>query len=369
MTSILEHLAAKDLKSAHSMVGLEKNLTERQVDELDRRGEITWIGNEYVHACPLHRTYFEDLIRVQKLEHRRVTSNVRIVADEQIGISGYASKEDFARAQMRSHLQERDWIRESEQMREHFAEETSGDENPRNGDGVIRQPIPHPEPLSLPELSYLRTGRLPMEPRVFKPSAALESPVENLSMPEYDKAIAAAFHTLLALGDWDDSLRYAQLKEWDNLTACYERLRYNTVQYAIGKKKELERLYREAGTEDEIPITQSERLVKQIEQLRTQSLYFSRKFKVAKKLREEAVAASGIAFGPYVSIEDRAKRSAQAWAQRKRARNAELDRLIGMSDEEYRALLNSGALNYKPRHDGVDAEDGTNNRVSLGYDE
>jgi hypothetical protein len=207
------------------------------------------------------------------------------------------------------------------------------------------------------------------EPRVFHISQMQERPEDLVDGPAFDRDVAIQLHRLVSLGDFDPALAYAQLKEWDGLCAMYERLKFNTVEYAKGVQEELQRVYREAGTQDEIPRAQIERLNEKLQGLRVQCFYYSRKFKMALAERELAVGRSGIDFAPYVSIAERAKKSAQAWAQRKRQRASELDRLIGMTDGQYRQLQESGLLAdrpYTPRLNGVEAGDDAGTPLHMG---
>ena len=88
-----------------------------------------------------------------------------------------------------------------------------------------------------------------------------ENPADLIDVKEFDRQIASKFHALVSLSDWDDSLDFAMLKEFDALTACYERLLYNVEKAGKETAAEIERIYREAdATGSEIPRQQIERL-------------------------------------------------------------------------------------------------------------
>lgn len=196
----------------------------------------------------------------------------------------------------------------------------------------------------------------PRKPRVFHVSQMVERPDELVDVAAFDRDIAGQLQALVSLGDWDPALEYAQLKEWDALCACYERLKHNTVLYAKGVQDQIQRVYRDAGSDGEIPRLQVERLTERLQGLRVQSFYYSRKFKVCLQEREKAVGRSGIEFGPYVSIAERAKKGAQAWAAKRLQRAADLDLLNALPKERQEELLQKVIPNrpYQPRLDGVD---------------
>lgn len=361
MTTIREHLAAKaafipvpEFTASH----LEKQAdgtfsfysASRQLRFDVPEQEVTWVGERYAHACPLPSGYLEIQQRVLKAQLRSQTTHIAVVPAEH----GYSNSRDFAVAQMREHLAETKHISDAVA---HVDEAT--------GYAQAHMPVEGRKPQT-----FVRST-LPKKPsrtHTFQASDMDENPADLIDVKEFDRQIAGKLHALVSLSDWDDSLDFAMLKEFDALTACYERLLYNVEKAGKETAAEIERIYREAdATGSEIPRQQIERLHRRRQQLRTQYLNFHRKFTVCRQERESVVAASPFSFGPYRSIDERAKMGAQAWAQRKRARNAELDRLVGMSESEYRRWQQDAA--YKPRHDGVEDGDRLNQRVAVAGDD
>jgi hypothetical protein len=324
---------------------------------------ITWlpVDQRYVLACPIPEGYLEQQARLNTMLRQRQTSKIMPATAKAMAEQGYQSVEEFAAAQMRAHLQETAYV----------TEKVAHTEETETGAVPVGQ-VPMGEGRVLP--SFVREQ--PLEPgrsHVFHPSQMDGDPSSLIDEAEFDRSITATMKALVSTSDWDPALEYAQLKEWDGLCFMYERLRTNVIDRAKLVKDELARLTRETDDETEIPLLQVERLQRQLSGLRVQVYNFSRKFKAAKAAREAAVNASGIDFGPYISIADRAKRSAQAWASRKTARQMQLDRLIGLTPEEL-AKANLDRLRrfdetpaeYRVRLNGVDANDGANHGAAKG---
>lgn len=331
--------------------------TSKAFKEAEAEHEIQWFGKHWVYAAPIPEHYLAQRIALTKLETERSARQLTVVSHAMMEREGFVDPAQFAAAQMKEHLAET----------AHIAGQVSHvDETTGRAFGHM------PEPSGELPVYVKREPRVfhgPVRPKEFSIADMVEKPSDLVDEREYDRAIAGALHAVVALGDWDESLAYAQLKEWDALAACYERLLFNTEQFGVKSSQELQRLYREADAKnDEVPRQQVERLQRQLQGLRVQYWYYRRKFTVARKEREDFVAASPIGFGPYRTIAERAKMGAAMWRQKKRARNAELDRLIGLPQPAYNQWLKESST-YYPEHDGVDATDGSHNRAALGHDE
>jgi hypothetical protein len=203
----------------------------------------------------------------------------------------------------------------------------------------------------------------------------MERPSELIDTPSYQVDLAAAMRALVGLSDWSINLEYGQLKQWDSLAAGYERDMFNLVPYGKDIADQINQLYREADVAgDEIPRAQIEQLTEKLRGFREQYHDFWCRYGVALVERERAVNASGIDFGAYRSLADRAKLGvANETNRRRNAQQNELDRLNAMSEAERAKHLKQlkakgidawrrNQIAYQAKYDGV-AVDGTERRV------
>lgn len=356
-----DHLMGHDGEEVPDFCGeivyIEPHTVLRQVYEQGQRFLYPAHPPFYAHACSIPEGYFEQLMQVAELQHRSVTSQVRLIGDTRATEEGYTTKGEFAQAMMREHLQDTAHI--SAMVSETAVE----------GDRLVRYGhIPPANSADAPD--YRRPE--PRRPVVFEMTRLTESPDELIDTETYDRDLAAAMRALVGLSDWDPAMAYGQLKQWDQLTLLYETLRMSTIDFAKTVTDSIQRLYRESDAKgDEIPRAQIERLNEQLQGLRMQVFDYSRRYKVAKIERERAVRQSGINFPAYLSLAER-KVTAQARHRSRRLAATEVDRLNAMTPAErveaLKAVARSGVADYRPRHNGIESPE-ADTPVSLGMDE
>ena len=297
--------------------------------------EVSLIDSTYfVHACPIPAGYLEHQQRLVALTHRRETSQVRMVAKDQMVADGYSTISEFNTAQLREAAR---WI--------------------GNNDYPLDRVLTNP--LDMLEAPVKKQPVVVRKRRHFHPSQLDEEPLSLISVEDQRRIIdqaRLATRILEGTADWDAALTILPCKMIDSifLYGC-ERILHQIEEQGRAVVQQLADVKRNA-TSEEIAENQSDRLNAKRIALRVQHRHMSLLYKGFMEERDGTVSRAGIDWGKYLSIKDRAARGVQAHRQQKNARMADLDRLRGASPAEL-AEFNRRNPAYKPRHDGVDAAD------------
>jgi hypothetical protein len=329
--------------AAAALESQDQATRERALQELMAGGEIAMIDGRYVHACPIPEGYLETMQRVVTLRHQRVTSHVKLVAEETMKAEGYTSAREFSVAQMREAAR---WINNNDLPL------------PR----VLTDEVTDLEP---PPVRELRRKR-----RYFDPADMDMDPLELLSIDDQRRIVdqaRLAVRVLEGTADWDAALQIVPPKMIDSIFLYgSERIIHQLEEQGKAITQKIAELQRDS-TSEEITNNQVDQLEARRMALRVQLRHMQLVRKGFLLEREDVVGRAGIDWPKYLSLKERAERSVQAYRQKRSRRKAQLETLRTMPEHEYRKWLRSQSA-YKPRHDGVDADPGADT-VSPALDE
>lgn len=320
-------------KAGVPAAALVADLDDTAISDLMGKGEITMVDGRYVHACPLPTGWLEQMQTLKDLRHQRVTSNVKMVAKEQMAAEGYTDAREYSVAQMREQAR---WI---------------------NGDD---HPLPRILTDTVTDLEAPKVRQLRRKRRYFDPSDIDTDPLELLTPDDRQRIMdqaRLAVRVLEGTADWDAALQIVPCKMVDSIFLYgSERILHQIEQQAKAVTDQIATVRRNS-TMEELANTQIERLEQKKVALRVQYRHMQLLLKGFELERDNVVGRAGIDWPAYESLKKRAARGVAAMDKKRRAwrSKAHLETLAAMTPQQRHQWMEQAAR-YDVRHNGVDAD-------------